>query len=276
MHELVSYNREIIRSEDASMSPVAVSGLYGKGVFTTLTVLDGKPFLFEKHWRRLNNNATRLGIDLDDFSESELTLALSELLAANSVTRGRCRITVFDSSSSGIWLALTDRKSSVLIQSADLREKPERICLNISPFVVSSTSPLNNIKSCNYLEQTVSFDAACKAGFDEAVRINERGHIVSGCISNIFWTKDDRIFTPAVEMGCLEGTTRECLLESCEVSMVAAPISELRVADSVFLTSAGIGIAAASSLFIDEKELELKPLGDELREIQRLRKLLSV
>lgn len=263
MHELVSYNRKIIKAEDASMSPVAVSGLYGKGVFTTLTILDGKPFLFDKHWARLSNNAQRLGIDLDRLSKEELALALGELLSANKVVKGRCRITLFDSSSSGIWTALTDRKSSVLIQTAELRELPEPFTVNISPFYVSSTSPLNNLKSCNYLEQTVSYEAAFRAGFDEAVRINEKGEVVSGCISNIFWIVNEAIFTPDVATGCLEGTVRECVLESCAVQAVRASIDKVSKADSVFLSSAGIGIAVVSQMEVNGRVVDFSPIRKE-------------
>lgn len=261
MHELVSYNREIIKAEDASMSPVAVSGLYGKGVFTTLAVLGRKPFLFDKHFARLIDHATRLGIELEDFAEPQLAASVGELLAANGVTKGRCRITVFDSSSSGIWRTLTDLKSSVLIQSADSREKPEHLSVNISPFVVSSSGPLNNIKSCNYLEQTVSYDAAFKAGLDEAIRLNEKGEIVSACISNIFWIKEKKIFTPAVETGCLEGTTRAYLMERCEVRTARAALDEIRSADSLFLTSAGLGIASVDQVSMPEEVMNFSPVG---------------
>ena len=38
--------------------------LYGKGIFTTIAISQGKPLLWEKHWRRLMDNASKLAIDL--------------------------------------------------------------------------------------------------------------------------------------------------------------------------------------------------------------------
>jgi branched-subunit amino acid aminotransferase/4-amino-4-deoxychorismate lyase len=49
MHTFVSFNNQIIRAEDASISAAASAAIYGKGVFTTLGVQHGQPFLWEKH-----------------------------------------------------------------------------------------------------------------------------------------------------------------------------------------------------------------------------------
>ncbi|MDH3528808.1 MAG: aminotransferase class IV [Acidobacteriota bacterium] len=270
MHELVSFNHEIIRSEDASMSPVSVSGLYGKGVFTTLAIRGGQPFLFDKHWERLANNSERLGINIESLSKDDLFASLSDLVTRNSVTNGRCRITVFDSSSSQIWRTLTDQKSSVLIQSADMRVRPDRLRLTISPFLVSSTAPLNNIKTCNYLEQTVSYDAAAREGFDEAIRLNEKHEVVSACMANVFWETDGKFYTPMLDTGCLHGTTRAFVAESIQVSPVRHHVDALKHANHVFLTSAGLGIAEVEEIRIGDETAEFGRLGEDFYDLGRL------
>jgi branched-subunit amino acid aminotransferase/4-amino-4-deoxychorismate lyase len=105
---------------------------------------------------------------------------------------------------------------------------------------------LTGVKSCNYLENILALEEAKKRGFDEVVRINEKNEIVSAAMANIFWTKDGRIFTPAIETGCLKGTTREFILENFPVCEKTAFIAELAEADEIFLTSAGIGICPAN------------------------------
>ena len=44
------------------MSESALSRLYGSGVFTTIRIINGEPWLWEKHWRRLMNDAAKIGI----------------------------------------------------------------------------------------------------------------------------------------------------------------------------------------------------------------------
>jgi hypothetical protein len=61
-----------------------------------------------------------------------------------------------------------------------------------------------------------------------------------------FWKKNDAIYTPNLEAGCLKGTTRDFILENFAVEERASNLSELCEADEIFLTSAGIGIVAAN------------------------------
>ncbi len=75
-------------------------------------------------------------------------------------------------------------------------------------------------------------DAKAK-GFDEAVRTNECDEIVSACTANIFWQRDDEIFTPHLDTGCLAGTTREFVLENYSISEKKVKINELNEADAI-------------------------------------------
>ncbi len=61
-------------------------------------------------------------------------------------------------------------------------------------------------------------------------------------MANVFWKKDGAIYTPPLETGCLNGTTREFILENFAVEQRKAYLAELNSADEIFLASAGIGI----------------------------------
>jgi branched-subunit amino acid aminotransferase/4-amino-4-deoxychorismate lyase len=88
----------------------------------------------------------------------------------------------------------------------------------------------------------MSLEAAKARGFHEAIRINERGQVTSACMANVFWLKDEQLFTPAISTGCLPGTTREFVMENLQVNEVEAGIDGLKSADAIFLTSAGLGV----------------------------------
>lgn len=249
MHQFVSFNRQILRAENAFVSAVASAALYGKGVFTTLAVRDGQPFLWEKHRRRLSRNAETLQIDLAEFDEKTIRTALAELIEKNKFRNGRARITFFDENSSGIWNFTADKKPSFLITTADLQPVPENLRLTVSPFRVNSASPLAGVKSCNYLEKILALNEAKNRGFDEAVQLNERGAVASACLANVFWLHEKKLFTPPLAAGCLAGTTREFLLENLkkagkpECFEVESGLRTLLNADAIFLTSAGLNIA---------------------------------
>ncbi len=222
------------------------AALYGKGIFTTAAVYDGAPFLWEKHWRRLTDNAARLGIDLSEYSEELVKQVLERSVAESGIVNGRARVTFFDERASSIWPVESNKNTSLHIITGELRQVPDDLRLTVSPYPVNSRSPLAGIKSCNYLEDLLAIEEARKRGFHEAVRVNERGIIASGCMANILWLKDGHLHTPSLTTGCLAGTTREFVIENIDCSEVEAGIDELNSADTVFLTSAGIGVVAVS------------------------------
>ncbi len=242
MHSFVSFNQRLILTTESLIATISPATLYGKGVFTTIAINEAKPFLWQKHWPRLTTNAERLGIDISEFSDEAILNALDEIIAKNNVTNGRARITFFDESASNIWSFETGRKSSLLITTAANRKIVDNFRLTVSLHRTNTTSPLSGIKSCNYLEHLMAFDEANARGFDEAIRLNERGQVASACMANVFWLKDDRLHTPSLKTGCLPGTTREHILESLDCVEVEATIDDLNSADDVFLTSAGIGV----------------------------------
>ncbi|MDQ3713694.1 MAG: aminotransferase class IV [Acidobacteriota bacterium] len=249
MHNFVDLNHQIIPAETAFLSAISSATLYGRGIFTTIAIYNSKPFLWEKHWRRLTENSQKIGIYLSEFSEVTVENQLTEIIVKNNFTRGRARLTFFDESQTSIWQTNSKLKTNLLIQTRDFRKINEILRLTISPFRVNSTSPLIGIKSCNYLENILSLEDAKVKGFDEAIRLNEKGEIVSACLANLFWKKGVGIFTPSLETGCLKGTMREFVLENFAVEERKAELDELEKADEIFLTSAGIGVVKAVVVF---------------------------
>lgn len=267
MHKFASFNHKILPTNHININAISSASLYGKGIFTTLTIYNSKPFLWEKHWRRLNDNAEKLGVDLSEFNEQKVYNSLENIIEKNNISNGRCRITFFDESSSKIWQTSKINKTSFLIQTANLRKIKQNISITISPFLINSTSPLAGIKSCNYLENILALEDAKKDGFDEAIRINERNEVVSGCLANIFWIDfdKDKLFTPSLETGCLAGTMREFILEKLRVIEIKKDINELlRDAEYIFLTSSGNNVIQVSNVINEIK------FTDKLHELTRI------
>ncbi len=271
MNKCVSFNLRILPPEKSFISAVSSAALYGRGIFTSLAFYGAKPFLWEKHWRRLSETSAKLGIDLSEFNEDAVNAALRRLIAKNNLENGRARLTFFDESAGKIWNSETSRKTSFLITTANFQKTKDAYLLAVSPFPVNSKSPLAGIKSCNYQENLIALEDARKRGFDETVRLNEMDEIVSAATANIFWIKDDEIFTPALETGCLAGTTREFLMENFPVRQTKCKIGELFEADEIFLTSAGIGVRPARFQKGEKKKSQTTAKLSELLDLHKVK-----
>lgn len=238
----IFYNGNFISADEAILSPTSLAALYGKGVFTTIAVYRSELFGWEKHQTRLLKDAVAIGLDVSGIDWLSIKDAMLKTIEHNGLVNGRIRVTLFDETPAAMWFSDGKTKISVMINAGAFRPLPESFILGISPYRINSSSPLAGLKSCNYLENLVAINEAKANGADEAVRLNERDEVAGGCMSNIFWSKGGQLFTPHLTTGCLAGTTREFILENMECSEVAVRVDELNDANSIFLTSAGIGV----------------------------------
>lgn len=100
-----------------------------------------------------------------------------------------------------------------------------------------------------YVNSALASDDARRAGFDEAILLNESGHVAEGSTSNIFMVRKGRLITPPVTENVLEGITRSAVMELAErelgMRVAERPIdrSELYLADELFLTGTAVGVA---------------------------------
>lgn len=256
MHSRIILNNRIVDATKARIGAVTSASLYGRGVFTTLAVYGGRPFHWSEHWERLAAHADRSGIDRDELDQETVGKLLERLLEANEVENGRARVTMLASTSSGTW-QLEDHgahSTTLLIMSGETHKAAfeEGLAVTLSPFRVNTNSPLTGIKSVNYLEHILAREEARKRDFDEAVRLNERGEIVSATMANIFWVADGTIHTPSLATGALAGITRAHVIELAgELSIPLIEgvyeIAQLSDADEIFLTSAGLGVGIVTT-----------------------------
>jgi 4-amino-4-deoxychorismate lyase len=248
MHQHVVLNRRLLEARRARLHAVTAAALYGRGVFTTVAVHGGRPFLWEAHWARLLAHAQRAGVECD-YGDNEAALLLSRLVEANGVEEGRARVHLLARAVRGRWkLGREGRASDLLMMTADAWAVPESLALTVSPYRVNTCSPLVGVKTVNRLEQIMAWEEAKSRDFDEAVVCNERGEVACATTANLFWVKQGTVHTPALATGAVAGTTRARVMELA--AELAVPVSEgahtlhdMADADEVFLTSAALGVA---------------------------------
>ena len=255
MHPRIIYNNRLVETAKARLLPVTAASLYGRGVFTTLAVYGGRPFMWPQHWMRLVEHAGRTGINCGGLEEAGVQKALFKLIEANQVKDGRARVTLLGNWEPGVWRSKGTgaRRTELLIMTGEARViDDEGLALTLSPYRVNTLSPLVGVKSVNYLHHILSWEEARARDFDEAVVLNERGEVVSATMANIFWVTGGTIHTPVISTGALTGTTRArviALAGELSIPLVEGvyDLSQLGDADEIFLTSAGLGVAIVTT-----------------------------
>ena len=255
MHPVIYLNKVMLEATKARVAPVSSAMLYGRGVFTTVAIYSGKPFLWSQHWDRLKDHAERLNIDCQGANERNVGDAVGKLVAVNQVKDGRARVILLARSGRDVWHAKNEstRKTDLLIMTSEAQKiSAAGLSMAVSPYRCNTFSPLVGIKSLNYLGQVLAWEEAQAREFDEAVMLNERGEIVSATTANIFWAKEGTIHTPALSTGALAGVTRSAVIELAAKQFIPLiegvyDLGDLTEADEIFLTSASYGVAPVTT-----------------------------
>jgi len=241
IHPNVFHNDALLPIEKVRLSPGQAGLICGWGIFTTLRISRGEAFAYERHWRRLEKDAgiTRLPMP---YTAAKVRVHLHEVIRANKVTEGCARIYLLYNTV-GFWQS--DEKLpqvDLIIYSASLPEHRETVRLALREQGRHATSPMAGVKSISWLNNVWAVGEAVKEGFDEVVMLNERGEVAECTSANIFAVKNEKILTPPLNSGCLEGVTRGILMEIAPEAGVSVIEQTLRAedlysADEVFISS---------------------------------------
>jgi branched-chain amino acid aminotransferase len=241
IHPNVFHNDSLLPIEKVRLSPGQAGLICGWGIFTTVRISRGEAFAYERHWRRLEKDASLIHLPMP-YTAAKVRVHLHEVIRANRVTEGCARIYLVYNSV-GFWQSAEDRPVvDLIIYTSSLPEHREVVRLGLREHGRHAASALAGVKTISWLNNVWSVAEANKQGFDEVVMLNERGEVAECTSANIFAVKDGKILTPPLNSGCLEGVTRGILLEiapEAGLSVVEQSLrpEDLYSADEVFISS---------------------------------------
>ncbi len=125
-----------------------------------------------------------------------------------------------------------------------------------------------------YVNSALASDEARQSGFDEAILLNESGHVAEGATCNIFMVRKGTLITPPVHENVLEGITRDTVIRLAErelgLLVMERPIdrSELYICDELFFTGTAVGLAPV--VRVDHRPVKNGTIGAITREVQQL------
>ncbi|MDW7645103.1 MAG: aminotransferase class IV [Desulfuromonadales bacterium] len=249
----VYLNGRFVESEQAMVSVFDQGFLYGDGIFESFRSVGDRLYQFAQHYQRLLQSAEALCYPLT-FTQAELEDILLELRRRNGLRDAYYRITITRGKGQiGFQRDMNNDLTCLVVGTEFKGFDPVHYRQGI-PLRVAQTrrnapeaiSP--KIKSISNLNSLLGKLEARAAGAFEVIMLNNRGHICEGASSNIFWAKDDWIFTPDVSTGLLEGVTRATIIRLCEEVLNLRVITgefrlqDLKFSDEVFITSTSLEV----------------------------------
>ncbi|MBV9405662.1 MAG: aminotransferase class IV [Acidobacteriaceae bacterium] len=242
MHPFLLHNGDIRHTTEAVLSPGQVGFLNGWGVFTTMRVSGGVLFAYERHYKRMQQDAERLRVPFD-ISALQLETQLLALVEANRAFDATLRVAVVRNRGGLFEAPNLTRDVDLVAFTADRANWGSGVKLSYVPHGRYAASPFAGAKVTSWAQNLTWYEEAHERGFDEVILLNEHGEISECTSANIFVIQEDSIWTPPIATsGCLPGVTRAVLLEEIQVPGLTIgernlTPCEVENSDQVFITS---------------------------------------
>nr|WP_315152808.1 aminotransferase class IV [uncultured Flavobacterium sp.] len=264
---MVNFNGAIV-SEDAIVLVQNRGFLYGDAVFETVKIVNEKILFLEDHYFRLMSSMRVIRMEIPmNFTLEYLEEQILSLVKNNKIAlSARARITVYRND--GGYYLPQNNTVSFLIKASVLENK--EYSLNGQEYEVDlykdfyvTKQLLSSIKTTNRLINITGSIYAHENGLDNCILLNDSKNVVEALQGNIFMLTGNKLITPPVSEGCLNGVMRKQILglakkiESIEVAEEIISPFDLQKADELFVTNVIKGIQPITKYRKKEFSIEI-------------------
>ena len=248
----INLNGEFIQQNEPVFTSQNRAFRYGDALFETIRIINGKPFNLTAHFERLKKGLQLLGFEkTPNFTFRYLAEQIQETINKNNINQGgRMRLTIFRNDG-GNYIPQTNSKSfliEVFPLSNNLFSLNENgLKIDVCKKFTLPKSLFQGIKTANALPFVLAGIDANKQNLDNLILLNHNNRLCEAISSNLFLFKNNTLYTPSLDEGCVAGTMRKKILEIAQnmgmtVFECTLVQGNLQQVDEIWLSNAINGI----------------------------------
>ncbi len=280
---MVYFNGQYVPMRDARIGILTHALHYGTGVFEGIRAYwdEAARQLYVlrpmEHYRRWKQNCGILRIHLPQ-SPEELSAITVELARRNTFRTDLYIRPLAYKCAERIGVAIDDQDAFCIaaLPFGEYLHSENGLHAGVSSWRrIEDNAIPPRAKICGaYANSALASDEARRAGFDEAILLNESGHVTEGATCNLFMVRRSKLITPDVTENVLEGITRDSVMElagrelGLEIVERSIQRSELYVCDELFLTGTAVGVAPV--VRVDHRSVADGAIGPVTRRLRQL------
>jgi len=244
----ICYNGEYFQENIPILTNRNRAFKYGDSLFETIHANGTRLQFFEDHFIRLQKGMNTLKmIANSDFNPITIEKEIIRLLNKNKLYQGaRIRLSIFRKDG-GFYTPINNQIDYLIEATAleldcyKLNQKGLRIGLFAD--ISKSINCLSNLKTSNALLYTLAGIYKTENNFDDLLITNDQGRICEAISSNIFIVKNEEIYTPSIEEGCVEGIMRKQIINIAQKNNLSINYNakltkqDLLTADELFFSN---------------------------------------
>ena len=222
---------------------------FGDGVFETIPFYNQVFYQWEFHLRRLEQGLAAMRIAYD---ATPLETLAKELIERNPLQNGFIRIYISRGQGSRGYLPTDDCKSLLVMELLPpTAEQPTSATLLLSSYqrIMPAQLP-TRAKLAQGVQSTLARLEAQDESCFEALLCDMGGNLAECSSSNIFWLKNNSLFTPSLDTGALAGSMRHVVMRVSPYPVIEVrhPLESLHHAEAVVITNSNWRVLPVSSL----------------------------
>ncbi len=267
----LNINSEILEKDKASLSVQNRGFKYGDALFDTLKSYHTHIFFLEDHYFRLMSSMRMLRMEIPpEFTLEYYAEQIIKTITSNKIDDyARIRVSIFRKNG-GLFTPVTHEIGFIIeAESLKTTEKADYVIELYKDFPVIS-GQLSNIKTNNRMLNVIAGIFAKENGYDNCILLNEKKNVAEAVNANLFLIKENKIITPPLSDGCIDGIIRKNVIrylkksQKYKITVKSVLPIELLQADEVFLTNSITGIQCVNRY---RKKKYDTTIGKELKDI---------
>jgi len=271
------FRNEWVPFAEANLSIASSPVLYGLSVYTVFNSIwneDKKElniFRLKDHYKRLCNSARIMDFESFEqkYSFEEFQKIMNELLVKNNVQENALvRVTLFiDELVAGTKInGLKNSMSAYVYPMGEILPKSgAKVCVSSWTRAADNMIPARAKVNGQYVNASLMKNEALLNGYDEAIALDDAGHVSEGTVANLFIVREGKLITPDMSTDILEGITRNSIIEiskelGIEHEQRTIDRTELYIADEAFMCGSSANVTPIIS--IDKRKVRDGKIGN--------------
>jgi branched-subunit amino acid aminotransferase/4-amino-4-deoxychorismate lyase len=246
--QYINYNGNIYHEHETLLPVTNRAFRYGDGFFESMVMFNKKIPLLEYHWARIVFTAEVISAFFPPtFDIAALESMILDLASVNdAVKNARIRLQFFRMGK-GLYLPEEDELGFSITLDKIENDKFEigaGLKAGMRDDCFKGLSMVSDLKNSGALSFVVGAQFARNEGWDECILMNHFGQVCEALNSNIFIVKNDKLITPSLESGCVNGVMRSYVMALVQdrTEERDVTVDELLAADEILLTNAVKGV----------------------------------
>jgi branched-chain amino acid aminotransferase len=281
----VYFRNTFVPFEEATLSIASAPVLYGLSIYTVIPVFWTEKtkklvmFRLKDHFKRLQNSSLVMAFDdfLQEWDYLKFEKTIKQLLEKNSITMDSLvRVSVFvDDNLKGTRMHGLKHSLSAFVypMTPILPESGAKLMVSSWRRTPDNAQPARAKINGSYVNAALMKHEALMNGFDDAIALDEQGHVTESTVANIFLVRNGHLVTPGNSADLLEGITRDSIFRFAnhiKVSHEQRTIdrSELYLADEIFLCGSSMSIVPV--IEVDHRKIGKGSIGPLTKRLQLL------